>query len=43
MSKPSREEMAGKIAWAHLKELSDYYTQLEEDEEYWDNLDSSRS
>lgn len=32
-------EMAGKIAWAHLKELPDYYTRLEkmekEGEEYW--------
>jgi hypothetical protein len=33
------ENLAGKIAWAHLKELPDYYTRLEkmekEGEEYW--------
>lgn len=33
------EEMAGKIAWAHLKELPDYYTRLEkmeqEGEAHW--------
>jgi hypothetical protein len=33
------EELAGKIAWAHLKELPDYYTRLEkmeqEGEAYW--------
>ncbi|MCA9342806.1 hypothetical protein KC950_02210 [Candidatus Saccharibacteria bacterium] len=31
--------LAGKIAWAHLKELPDYYTRLEkmekEGEDYW--------
>jgi hypothetical protein len=31
--------MAGKIAWAHLKEIRDYYTRLEKMEEegeaYW--------
>ncbi len=34
------EEMAGKIAWAHLKEIPDYYTRLkameEEGEAYWE-------
>ena len=33
------EQLAGKIAWAHLKELPDYYTRLEKMEEegeaYW--------
>lgn len=33
------ESLAGKIAWAHLKELPDYYTRLKkmekEGEEYW--------
>jgi DNA-directed RNA polymerase alpha subunit len=33
------ESLAGKIAWAHLKELPDYYTRLEkmekEGEEFW--------
>lgn len=35
------ENLAGKIAWAHLKEIPDYYTRLakmeQEGEEYWDN------
>lgn len=35
------EHLAGKIAWAHLKELPDYYTRLEKMEEegeaYWAN------
>jgi hypothetical protein len=35
------ELLAGKIAWAHLKELPDYYTRLEkmesEGEEYWES------
>lgn len=39
------EEMAGKIAWAHLKELPDYYTRLEkmekEGEEYWKQHNAS--
>lgn len=34
------EEIAGKIAWAHLKEIRDYYTRLavieKESESYWD-------
>lgn len=38
------EEMAGKIVWAHLKEIRDYYTRLEkmekEGEAYWDKQDS---
>jgi len=33
------EHLAGKITWAHLKELPDYYTRLkkmeEEGEQYW--------
>lgn len=33
-------ELAGKIAWAHLKEIPDYYTRLEkmekEGEAYWE-------
>ncbi len=33
------KQLAGKIAWAHLKELPDYYTRLEkmesEGEAYW--------
>lgn len=33
--------ITGKIAWAHLKEFSDYYTRLkkmeDEAEEYWSN------
>ena len=36
--------LAGKIAWAHLKELPDYYTRLEkmesEGEAYWENKSS---
>ena len=35
------EQMAGKIAWAHLKEIPDYYTRLkameEEGEAYWES------
>lgn len=35
------ELLAGKITWAHLKEIPDYYTRLEkmekEGEEYWAN------
>lgn len=35
---------AGKIAWAHLKEIPDYYTRLKkmesEGEEYWSNKNS---
>lgn len=35
------EHKAGKIAWAHLKEIPDYYTRLikmeKEGEEYWDS------
>jgi hypothetical protein len=35
------ESLAGKIAWAHLKEIPDYYTRLQkmeaEGEEYWKN------
>lgn len=35
------EQKAGKIAWAHLKELPDYYTRLEkmesEGEAYWES------
>lgn len=27
------DQIAGKIAWAHLKELTDYYTRLKEMEE----------
>jgi hypothetical protein len=38
------EELAGKIAWAHLKEIRDYYTRLEKMEEegeaYWESKDS---
>ena len=34
------EQMAGKIAWAHLKEIRDYYTKLkkmeDEGEAYWE-------
>ena len=34
------EDLAGKIAWAHLKEIRDYYTRLEkmeqEGEAYWE-------
>ena len=37
------EEMAGKIAWAHLKEIRDYYTRLDkmekEGETYWEAQD----
>jgi len=37
------EEMAGKIAWAHLKEIRDYYTRLlqmeQEGEAYWKEQD----
>lgn len=33
--------LTGKVAWAHLKEFSDYYTRLEKMEEeaeaYWEN------
>ena len=36
-------EMAGKIAWAHLKEMRDYYSRLkvmeEEGEAYWKSVD----
>jgi DNA-directed RNA polymerase alpha subunit len=36
---------AGKIAWAHLKELPDYYTRLkkmeEEGEAYWESKKAS--
>lgn len=36
--------LTGKIAWAHLKEIPDYYKWLdemeEEAEEYWDNQNS---
>lgn len=36
-------KLAGKIAWAHLKEISDYYTRLDkmesEAEAYWDTKD----
>lgn len=35
------EHLAGKIAWAHLKELPDYYTRLkkmeQEGEQYWES------
>lgn len=35
------ENLAGKIAWAHLKELPDYYTRLakmeQEGKDYWEN------
>lgn len=38
------EHLAGKIAWAHLKEIPDYYTRLakmeKEGEAYWDGLNS---
>jgi hypothetical protein len=34
-------ELTGKIAWAHLKEIPDYYTRLDDLEEeafaYWDS------
>ncbi|MCA9332732.1 hypothetical protein KDA00_02560 [Candidatus Saccharibacteria bacterium] len=37
------ENLAGKIAWAHLKEIPDYYTRLKkmesEGEAYWDSRD----
>lgn len=37
-------QLAGKIAWAHLKEIRDYYTRLDkmesEAEAYWSNIDS---
>ncbi len=36
-------DMAGKIAWAHLKEIRDYYTRLlkmeKEGEAYWEEHD----
>ena len=39
------EQMAGKIAWAHLKEIRDYYTRLkkmeDEGEAYWKTQDSN--
>lgn len=38
------EQKAGKIAWAHLKEIRDYYTRLAkmeaEGEAYWENQNS---
>jgi hypothetical protein len=41
------KEMAGKIAWAHLKELRDYYTRLkkmeDEGEVYWKSQDIGKS
>ena len=41
------ENLAGKIAWAHLKELPDYYTRLakmeQEGEKYWRNNKKVRS
>lgn len=39
--------LAGKIAWAHLKEIRDYYTRLEkmesEAEAYWEEYDASNT
>lgn len=39
--------LAGKIAWAHLKEIRDYYTRLEkmetEAEAYWEEVDRTNS
>jgi len=41
------EEMAGKIAWAHLKEIRDYYTRLkkmeDEGEAYWKSRNNSKN
>ena len=40
------ENLAGKIAWAHLKELPDYYTRLakmeQEGEEFWERQKDSQ-
>lgn len=40
------EEKAGKIAWAHLKEIRDYYTRLKkmetEGEQYWASQDAAK-
>ena len=41
------EQMAGKIAWAHLKEIRDYYTRLkvmeDEGEAYWESQKTKNS
>lgn len=41
------EELAGKIAWAHLKEIRDYYTRLkkmeDEGEAYWESHASKQT
>lgn len=38
-------QLAGKIAWAHLKEIRDYYTRLlkmeHEAEAYWEDFDKN--
>jgi hypothetical protein len=40
------ELLAGKIAWAHLKEIRDYYTRLlkmeQEGEAYWNSVKSKK-